>query len=69
MKVRVSVAVPAALMSQVDVSRVSEVFPHGEVKVRVQEGGGLFCSGVRQVDGEEKRDEMLVAVAHVVVGR
>ena len=23
-------------------------------------GGGLFCSGVREVEGEEKRDEMMI---------
>lgn len=69
MIVQVSVAVPRALVPQVDLSKVKEVFPHGEVSVRVQEGGGLFCSGTRLVDGQEKPDEMLVAVAHIVVGR
>jgi uncharacterized protein (TIGR02058 family) len=69
MIVRVSIAVPAAFASQVDVEQVAAAFPHGQVSVRVQEGGGLFTSGLRQVGGQEQRDEMLVAVAHVVVGR
>jgi uncharacterized protein (TIGR02058 family) len=69
MVVRVSVAVPKELVSQVDVSRIKEVFPHGDVySVDVLEGGGRFCSGVREVDGLEKTDEMIIAVAHVVVG-
>ena len=69
MVVRVSIAVPRHLVHRVDLSQVRSVFPHGDVTVTVQEGGGLFCSGVRQVEGLEKRDEMLLAVAHVVVGR
>ena len=49
--------------------QVKTVFPHGDVSVEVVEGGGLFCSGVREVDGAGKRDEMLIVVSHVVVGR
>ena len=75
MVVRVTVAVPAVAAAAgqgaegVDADAVRRALPHGDVSVDVQEGGGRFCSGVRVVDGAEVRDEMLVAVAHVVVGR
>ena len=75
MVVRVTVAVPAVATAagqgaeEVDADAVRRALPHGDVSVDVQEGGGRFCSGVRVVDGVEVRDEMLIAVAHVVVGR
>jgi hypothetical protein len=33
-----------------------------------QEGGGLFTSGTTNTALGDKNDEMLVAIAHVVVG-
>lgn len=67
MKVRVTLAVPFR-HEDVDVSKVGQVFPYGNVEVKVVQGGLLASSGIVLPDKGDVSDEMVIVNAVVEVG-
>ncbi len=67
MKVHVKLAVPCD-QELLDVARVKEVLPYGQVTIEVIEGGMCTTSGVILPDKEDKNDLMYVVIAAVEVG-
>lgn len=69
MRVRVTLGVPAVSTgTAVDLERVKQVFPYGEVTVKVVPGGLVAGSGVVLPDKGDRTDEIVMVCAAVEVG-
>ncbi len=67
MKVRVRLAVPAD-KDRIDLAKLREVLPYGEVRFEVVDGGMLASSGVLLADKGDRNDLIYVVNAAVEVG-
>jgi uncharacterized protein (TIGR02058 family) len=67
MKVNVKLAVPAD-KEKLDLDRVREEIPYGEVTFEVTDGGMLTTSGVILADKNDINDQIYVVIASVEVG-
>jgi uncharacterized protein (TIGR02058 family) len=69
MRVRVTLGVPAlAEAAPVDVERVKQVFPYGEVSIHILPGGLAAHSGVVLPEKGDRTDEIVMVCAAVEVG-
>ena len=77
MKLRVQLAVPFRFddskgdwrQPEIDLDRVREVFPYGEVlPVEVQRGGMLASSGAAVKKLGDEGDDWIIAIAAVTIG-
>ncbi|GAB3053697.1 Lin0512 family protein [Virgibacillus ainsalahensis] len=67
MKVNVRVAVPLD-RDKIDMEKIKEVIPYGEVTVDVTEGGMATSSGIILEDKKDENDLMYIVNAAVEVG-
>lgn len=67
MKVRVKLGVPVPA-EQVDVAKVKETFPYGQVSIEIVPGGLICSSGVVLPDKGDANDEVIIVNAAVEVG-
>ncbi len=67
MKVNVRLAVPCD-KDKLDIEKVKQVLPYGEVSVEVIDGGMLTTSGVILPDKNDKNDLIYVVNASIEVG-
>lgn len=67
MKVNVRLAVPAD-KEQLDLERVREELPYGQVTFDIVDGGMLTSSGIVLADKEDRNDLAYVVIASVEVG-
>jgi len=68
MKLNVILAVPVKYQDGLDLSKVSEVFPYGDIKFVIQDGGMVAPSGRVIKTLGDKNDDMLIVCAAVQVG-
>ena len=69
MRVRVTLGVPElADAAPVDLERVKQVFPYGQVSIRIVPGGLLASSGVVLPEKGDRTDEIIMVCAAVEVG-
>ncbi|BAC88432.1 Lin0512 family protein [Gloeobacter violaceus] len=67
MQVHVKLAVPVAA-ERVDVERVKQVFPYGQVSVEITPGGMLCTSGIVLTEHGDSEDLVIIVNAAVEVG-
>lgn len=68
LKLFVLLAVPPKYRNSVDLSEVAKVFPYGEVKFEIQDGGMVAPSGIAIEALGDKNQDMVVVCASVTVG-
>ena len=68
MKLDVDIAIPAKYRAELDLEKCREVFPYGTVNFNVQDGGGVFDSGIVLEKMGDKNGDMVVAIACVHMG-
>ena len=68
MKLTVDLAIPPKYKHALDEEACKKVFPYGAVTIRVQDGGGVFPSGIAIDALGDKNEDMVVAIASVSVG-
>ncbi len=68
LKLDVILAVPPKYQSDLDLEAVGNVFPYGEVKFTIQDGGMIAPSGIAIDELGDKGDDMVVVCASVTVG-
>jgi len=68
MKLNVILAVPSIYQHTLDLERVKTVFPYGDVKFVIQDGGMIAPSGRIIESLGDKNDDMLIVCAAVQVG-
>jgi uncharacterized protein (TIGR02058 family) len=68
MKVNVILGVPQKYQSGLDLTEVRKVFPYGDVKFQVQNGGLIAPSGRVIESLGDKNDDMIIICAAVQVG-
>lgn len=68
MKLDVILAVPPKYQSNLDLDEVAKVFPYGNVKFTIQDGGMVAPSGIAIDTLGDKNDDMVVVCASVTVG-
>mmetsp|Transcript_9363 Transcript_9363/g.14005 ORF Transcript_9363/g.14005 Transcript_9363/m.14005 type:complete len:186 (-) Transcript_9363:19-576(-) len=68
MKLNVILAVPALYQNTLDLEEVASVFPYGDVKFTIQDGGMVAPSGRIIESLGDKNDDMLIVCAAVQVG-
>src|SRR4051794_15571579 len=66
MKVRVRLAVPTDA-DKLDLAKLREVLPYGEVSFEVIQGGMLTSSGVFLADKGDRNDQIYVVIAAIEV--
>lgn len=67
MKLRVKLGVPKPFTQAVDVERVVDLFPYGNVQVQVEEGGLCCSSGVELSEhGDSQGDDRSIVVVAAV---
>ncbi|WP_027416832.1 Lin0512 family protein [Aneurinibacillus terranovensis] len=67
MKVHVKLAVPCD-KEQLNIEKVIDILPYGQVTVEIIDGGMATTSGVILPDKQDKNDLMYVVIASVEVG-
>lgn len=68
MKLNVILGVPAKYQHTLDLEEVKKVFPYGEIKFVVQDGGLVAPSGRIIESLGDKNDDMLIVAVAVQVG-
>lgn len=68
LKLDVILAVPPKYQDNLDMEAVAKVFPYGEVKFTIQDGGMVAPSGIAIDSLGDKNDDMVVVCASVTVG-
>ena len=68
MKLNVILGVPSKYQHTLNLEEVKKVFPYGEVKFVIQEGGLIAPSGRVIESLGDKNDDMLIVCAAVQVG-
>jgi len=68
MVLRVTLAVPLGYALTLDLDKVRTVFPYGTCHFSVVEGGAAFSSGIALSALGDLNDDMIIVIAHVVVG-
>lgn len=68
MKLDVLLAVPAKYRSSLELDEVRKVFPYGDAKFTVQDGGMVAPSGIAIDSLGDTNDDMVVVCAAVTVG-
>lgn len=68
MKLNVILGVPAKYQETLDLDNVSKVFPYGELKFIIQDGGLVAPSGRIIESLGDKNDDMLIVCAAIQVG-
>lgn len=68
MKLNVILAVPSKYQEGLDLDAVSEVFPFGDIRFEVQDGGMIAPSGRSIAELGDKNDDMVIVCAAVQVG-
>lgn len=68
LKLDVLLAVPPKYQSELDTDEVKKVFPYGEVRIKVQDGGMIAPSGIAIDKLGDRNDDMVVVCASVTVG-
>lgn len=66
MRLCVKIGVPNP--GQVDMDKVADVFPYGQLEIEVVEGGLSYPSGIVLPEMGDSSDEAVIAVASVAVG-
>lgn len=67
MKVNVKLALPCD-KDKLDIEKVKQVLPYGEVSIEIMDGGMLTTSGVVLPDKDDKNDLIYIVNASVEVG-
>jgi uncharacterized protein (TIGR02058 family) len=65
MALRVTLAIPPEYRAGLDLDKVRGVFPYGQKVAVVDDGGGVFTSGIALKAMGDVNDDMLVVIAHV----
>jgi uncharacterized protein (TIGR02058 family) len=65
MALRVTLAIPPEYKAGLDLDKVRGVFPYGQKVAVVDDGGGVFTSGIALKAMGDVNDDMLVVIAHV----
>lgn len=68
MKLNVILGVPAKYQKTLDLDNVSKVFPYGEIKFAIRDGGLVAPSGRIIESLGDKNDDMLIVCAAIQVG-
>ena len=68
LKLWVVLAVPPAYQSSLDLTQVAQVFPYGQTKFELQDGGMVAPSGIAIESLGDTNDDMVVVCVAVVVG-
>lgn len=68
LKLDVILAVPPKYQNELDLTAVAKVFPYGETKFVIQDGGMIAPSGIAIDSLGDKNDDMVVVCASVTVG-
>ena len=68
LKLDVLLAVPPKYQSDLDLDQVARVFPYGDVRFEVQDGGMIAPSGIAIEKFGDVGDDMVVVCASVTVG-
>jgi len=68
MKLNVILAVPAKYQDGLDLEEVKKVFPFGDIRFTVQDGGMIAPSGRAIKALGDKNDDMVIVNAAVQVG-
>ena len=62
-------AVPSKYQADLDLEEVAKVFPYGDVRFELQDGGMVAPSGIAIERLGDDGDDMVVVCASVTVGR
>lgn len=68
MKLNVILAVPTKYQHTLDLDKIQQVFPFGDISFQVQNGGMIAPSGRAIATMGDKNDDMVIACAAVQVG-
>lgn len=68
LKLDVLLAVPSKYQSNLDLEQVAQVFPYGDVRFELQDGGMVAKSGIAIEKMGDVGDDMVVVCASVTVG-
>lgn len=68
LKLDVLLAVPSKYQAELDLEQVATVFPYGDVRFEVQDGGMIAPSGISIEKFGDANDDMVVVCASVTVG-
>ncbi len=68
MKLDVRLAVPGKYQHGLDLGAIRDVFPYGEVRIEVVDGGMIAPSGIAIEELGDKNDDMIVVCCSVSVG-
>ena len=68
LKLDIILAIPPKYQHELDLAKVAEVFPYGEAKFTIQDGGMVAPSGIAIDSLGDKNDDMVVVCASVTVG-
>ena len=69
LKLDVLLAVPPGYREGLDLDAVAEVFPYGDVRFEIQDGGMVAPSGIAIESMGDGNDDMVIVCASVTVGR
>jgi len=69
LKLDVLLAVPPKYREGLDLDAVAEVFPYGDVRFEIQDGGMVAPSGIAIESMGDGNDDMVIVCASVTVGR
>ncbi|KAL7537242.1 hypothetical protein ACHAWF_005709, partial [Thalassiosira exigua] len=68
LKLDVLLAIPPKYQAELDLKEVAKVFPYGDVRFELQDGGMVAPSGIAIETLGDKNDDMVVVCASVTVG-
>jgi len=68
MKLDVILAVPPKYQKDLDLSECAKVFPYGQVKFTIQDGGMISPSGIAIERLGDKNEDMVIVCCSVSVG-
>lgn len=68
LKLDVLLAIPPKYQAELDLKEVAKVFPYGDVRFELQDGGMIAPSGIAIETLGDKNDDMVVVCASVTVG-
>lgn len=68
LKLDVLLAVPPKYQSDLDLSKVQEVFPYGSIRFQIQDGGMVAPSGIAVERFGDSNEDMVVVCCSVTVG-
>lgn len=68
LKLDVLLAVPPKYQADLDLGEVAKVFPYGDVRFEIQDGGMIAPSGIAIEKFGDENDDMVVVCASVTIG-